>query len=213
MRVLLGLCLVLLLGGCNRVHSDHPLFFADASAEAPRLRDGVWALQNDDKPACRYDARLPVTRWPVCADWMLVRGGEMLGYEKPGKGDVTGSGDWTSLPFVVSAGAPPILQVAMTEDGKVDYQFFGVEQTAGDGGGIRSFTAWPVMCGPPPPSDAMSNGKRRYVTLEPLPGLTVVDESSCTAADAAAVRNAAGPSRAWSTDEGLTARWIRDTYP
>ena len=32
MRVVLGLCLVLLLGGCNRVHSDHPLFFASDAA-------------------------------------------------------------------------------------------------------------------------------------------------------------------------------------
>ncbi len=213
MRVLLGLCLVLLLGGCNRVHSDHPLFFAETSTGAAKLRDGVWALQNDDNADCRYDARKPVTRWPDCADWMLVRGGEILGYDRPGKGDVTGAGEWTSLPFVLADGAPPVLQIAMTEDGKVDYQFFGVEQTAGDSAGVTAFSAWPVMCGPPPPSGAMTDGKRRYVTLEPLPGLTVVDESSCTAADATAVRNAAGPSRAWAGDEGGGARWIRDTYP
>ncbi|MFA7262139.1 MAG: hypothetical protein WC068_03870 [Caulobacter sp.] len=213
MRVLLGLCLVLLLGGCNRVHSDHPLFFADASADAPRLRDGLWVIDNGDSADCRYDARKPVTRWPGCADWMLVRGGEVLGYDPPGKGDVTGVGEWTSLSVVLSAGDPPVLQIGMTGDGKVDYQFFGIEPTAGGGGAITAFASWPVMCGPPPPGGAMEGGKRRFVTLEPLPGLTVIDESSCTAADAAAVRNAAGPSRAWAGKEAGGARWVRDGYP
>ena len=41
MRVLLGLCLVLLLGGCNRVHSDHPLFFASDAAGAPKLNPPI----------------------------------------------------------------------------------------------------------------------------------------------------------------------------
>jgi len=212
MRVLLGLCLVLLLGACNRVHSDRPLFFASDSPDAASLRDGLWVIEDGDEADCRYDARRPVTRWPACADWMLVRGGEILGYDAPDRGDAAGAGEWTSLPIVLSGGDPLILQVGMSEDGKVDYLFFGVERTAGDAGAITAFSSWPVMCGPPPPEGAMTNGKRRYVTLEPLPGLTIADESSCTATDGAAVRNAAGPSRAWAGDEAGGARWIRD-YP
>ena len=204
---------MLLRGGCNRVHSDHPLFLAGETAGGPTLRDGLWVIEDGDSGDCRYDAGKPVTRWPDCADWMLVRGGEILGYDKPGKGDVTGVGQWTSLPFVLAAGAPPILQVGMTEEGKLDYQFFGIEPTARGDAGITAFASWPVMCGPPPPDGAMADGKRRYVTLEPLPGLTVVDESSCSATDAAAVRNAAAPSRSWAGEAAGGARWIRDSYP
>jgi len=144
---------------------------------------------------------------------LLLLGGEVLGYDPPGKDDATGAGAWTSLSVVLSAGDPPILQVGMTEDGKVDYQFFGLEPTERAAGSITAFASWPVLCGPPPPADAMTGGKRRYVSLEPLPGLTVIDESSCTADAAAAVRNAAGPSRAWAGDDAGGARWIRDTYP
>ena len=43
--------LALLLGACNLVHSDHPLFFAEA--DAPRLREGVWVLETGDD-ACRH---------------------------------------------------------------------------------------------------------------------------------------------------------------
>jgi len=78
MRILLSLCLILLLGACNRVHSDQPLFFADMAPEAPRLRDGLWIIENGDEP-CRFDAARPVTRWPDCADWMPGRVGEIPG--------------------------------------------------------------------------------------------------------------------------------------
>lgn len=212
MRILLGLCVVLLLGGCNRVHTDHPLFFASDAPDAPRLRDGVWLIEDGDDD-CRFDERKPATRWPDCADWMLVRGGEFLSYGKPRKGDLTGTGDWTSLPFVLSDGGPPILQIGVIEGETRDYQFYGVEPTARSESGITALTGWPVMCGPPPPAETMIEGKRRYVSLDLLPGLTLTNENDCSAADAIAVRNAAGASREWVGEEGFSARWVRDRYP
>ena len=59
----------------------------------------------------------------------------------------------------------------------------------------------------------MIGGERRYVTLEPLPGLTVTSNSGCTATEASAVRNAAAWSRGQVGDDGGGARWVRDTYP
>ena len=208
MRILLGLCVVLLLGGCNRVHSEQPLFFASDAPDAPRLRDGLWVIETDDD--CRFNAGKPVNRWPDCADWMLVRNGEILGFDPPGKDEPTGGGEWTTIPYVLAAGAPLVLQLATTEDGKLDHQYFGVKPTAGSAASIAAVVSWPVLCGPPPPKAAKGE-KRRFVTLQPLPGLTLTDES-CTTDSAEAVRNAAGPSRGWSDDLGK-ARWVRDAYP
>lgn len=205
MRILLGLCVVLLLGGCNRVHTDHPLFFASDAPDAPRLRDGVWLIEDGDDD-CRFDERKPATRWPDCADWMLVRGGEMLGYDR----EEGGPGEWTSLAFVLAAGDPLVLQIAMTDEGKPDYQYFGIEGEAAVDGRITALVSWPVQCGPPPPK-AAAGEKPRYVTLEPLPGMTLADDS-CTADSAGTVRNAARASRAWEPEPGM-ARWVRDGYP
>lgn len=212
MRVLLGLCLALLLGACNRVHSDRPLFFADAGPDAPRLREGLWVLETGDEP-CRFDTARPVNRWPKCADWMLVRDGALVGYTRPEKGKAPSPGDWATVPYVLAAGAPPVLQVAMTDDGKVDHQFFGVAATSGPVSAITAFAAWPVYCGPPPPKPAKGE-KARFVSLEPLPGMIVGDDN-CAAESAAAVLNAAGPSRSWAEGEHEVggARWVRDTYP
>ncbi len=213
MRVLVGLCLVLLLGACNRVQTDHPLFSPEDTQGAPHLRNGLWVVDDslgvveDDKP-CRFDARKPVTRWPDCADWMLVRDGQLLGYSR----DKDGPGKWETIPFILARGATPVLQLGLTDDdGVATYSYFGLQPTGSSEGGVTAFRSWPVLCGPPPPP-AKTGDKPRFVTLEPLPGMTVV-EDNCTADSTAAVTAAAGASRAWTDDAVGGARWIRDTYP
>jgi len=123
---------------------------------------------------------------------------------------VTGTGEWTSIPYVLAPGAPLILQLAVSEDGKLDYQFFGLERTGGVDLDISGFASWPVQCGPPPPP-APEGEKPRHVTREPLPGMTLKDDG-CTTSSADAVRAAAGPSRGWTADIGK-ARWVRPGYP
>jgi hypothetical protein len=213
MRLLLGLCLMVLLGGCNVVVTDQPLFFPSVEPGAPKLRNGLWVIEDPDKTDCGYDARKPVTRWPDCAEWMLVREGELLAYDAPGKGDRAGVGAWNSMPFVLSAGEPMVLQFDGSDDGGPAFQYFGVVAIGPTQTQLSAIKVWPVLCGPPPPADAMTDGKRRYVTLEPLPGLTVTDNSGCTATEASAVRNAAAWSRDQAAKDSNSARWIRDTYP
>ncbi|MFZ5668968.1 MAG: hypothetical protein ACOY4K_05710 [Pseudomonadota bacterium] len=217
MRVAILLGLTLLLGACNRVHTSEPLFFASDAPDAPRFREGVWLIETpiadegDDGKPCRVDARKPVTRWPKCADWALVRGGEFTGYERDDKG---GEARWESMAYVLAGGSPPVLQLATPEaDGKLDYQYFGVRVTrrAADGR-IEAYDSWPVLCGPPPPEGTKkADGTIQYATLNPLPGLTVVDDN-CTTDQPSAVLNAASASLQWTAPQG-GARWIRDTYP
>lgn len=217
MRIAIVLGLALLLGACNRVHTSQPLFFASDAPDAPRLRDGVWLIETslalaeaEGKP-CRVDTRRPVTRWPDCAEWALVRGGVLMGYEKGEKG---GEPRWESMAYVLAAGDPPVLQLATTEDdGKLDYLYFGLRVTDGaDDGRIEAYQHWPVLCGPPPPEGTKkADGTPRYATLEPLPGLTVVDDN-CTTDQPSAVLAAAAASPQWTAPVG-GARWIRDSYP
>ena len=216
MRVLLGLCLVLVLGGCNRVVTPTPLFSQADAAGAPVLRDGLWLLENkvdiqlfasnDDR--CRVDTRKPVNRWPACASWVLVRGNEMLGY----RGVQEASLAWESMPFVLAAGDPPVLQVGDPGDdsASISYSYFGVGQVErGNDGRATAITVWTVDCGPPP---AQVKGEpTRFLTRDLLPGL-IADGDNCTAESPSAVRGAATASRAWNTEPGRL-RWIRDTYP
>lgn len=211
MRILLGLCVVLLLGGCNRVHSERPLFNAADQAGAPVLRDGLWLIQNnlgdfaDDD--CRVSTRKPANRWPDCADWMIVRGGEILGLDREEKSP----GEWVSIPFVLAGGEPAVFQFASEYDGKPDFNYFGMEPLSSDAEGrVIAFRSWPALCGPPPPPTP-KGAEPRYVTLDPMPGLAIV-ENNCTAETREAVLASARASRAW--DDGRSgARWIRDTYP
>jgi len=207
MRRLLGLCLMLLLGACNRVITDAPLFFAADAQGAPVLREGVWLI--DEEPDCPFDAREPVAAWPDCADWVLIRDGEMLGFDEE-KGEKNGQGEWQSIPFVLAAGDPPVLQLALLKEEIPGYWYFGVEPTRlDDEGRVTAFVSWPVLCGPPPPEPR--GEEPRFVTLEPLPGMTIRDQN-CTTDQPQAVRAAARVSRAWESDTDA-ARWVKARYP
>ena len=201
MKVITALCLALVLGGCNRVHSDHPLFFPSDAPDAPRLKEGLWVIED---AACHVDASQPVNYWPDCGSWMVVRKREIIAYDRKQDGE----GTWTRVPYVLEGGDPFILQAAMTEDGKTDYEFFGVAVQRERP--VTFLVAWPVLCGPPPPEPARGE-KASNVTLAPLPGMTVV-ENNCTTTSADAVRGAVRPSQDWSKDI-TSARWVRDTYP
>ena len=204
MRILLGLCVVLLLGGCNRVITDTPLFTASEAPDAPRLREGLWVMLPDDD--CRVDTRRPAHRWPGCASPMLVRGGELLGYKREdGK-----PGEWERMPFVLASGEPVVMQFEGAGDDGVTYQYFGFEGERADDGRYAAFSMWPVLCGPPPPPTPKGEATR-YVTLQPLPGLTI-REDNCTTTSPGAVVAAAAASLAWSEDFAR-ARWVRATWP
>ena len=55
----------IILGGCNMVMTDKPMFSVADGAGAPAIRGGVW---RDDKPDCVFDEAAPQNKWPKCAD-------------------------------------------------------------------------------------------------------------------------------------------------
>lgn len=217
---LLGLCLLMTLSGCNMLITDAPLFTEADGPAKPALRNGVWLNEGEPKKPCRVDVRKPVTRWPECADWMLVQDGRMLNFER----DKDGVGAWEVRTFIAAAGAPQVLQFkwAINEDapsesgagGKTPslaYSYFALMPTKTDADGKAIATeTWPVMCGPEP-SDVAKNMRNRYLTEELQPGF-VESEQNCTTTSKDAVMAAAAAGRTWN-GEPLRARWIRDSYP
>ena len=101
--------------------------------------------------------------------------------------------------------------VTVTEKGPI-YLFIAVKPTAQDGEArITKAEAWFIQCGPPPPKpkdgSPDTNDPKAYGTKHPLPGM-VMDNGECSPKDKAAVRGAAGPSRAWA-DPVMEMRWVR----
>ena len=182
---------VLLLGGCNMVHTDHPLFTAADAVGAPTFRPGVWAAPD---PHCDFDPNQPVKAWPQCA-----HGDSMLEAEK-------------GVSMMLVPGAPMIIQFASNkpEAGSTapqDYFYVAIDPLRRDAAGrIVAMNSWAVACGPPR-RGAHSNGPRG--TLHPWPGMTMdPDGNNCTAASAAVVRTAAVLSRPRGAPNGVY--WVRD---
>jgi len=193
MRPWPAICAVLLLGGCNMVHTDHPLFKAADAAGAPTFRPGIWA---DPDPGCNFDPNRPVKTWPDCAH------GDAAPKAEPG------------ATLLIVAGKPLIMQYggkpADDQPGSPPvYYYFGLEPLRLDASGrIIAMKAWPVQCGPPRRQGRTHHSP--YGTRHPLPGMTMdADGNNCTTASIDAVRAAATPSEAWADKPG-GAYWVRD---
>lgn len=212
MRWLLGLLLLLSLSACNRVQTTTPLFAHEVGA--PTLKDGVWLIENkqdlmlqlDREEPCPVDVSRKVSRWPECASWFVVEGGQVLTPE----GKSRRHPGWDRHSLVVSAGEPAVLQLGdVDEDGEAQYNYFGLKSVSLDAEGrLVAADTWTVQCGPPPPQG--DGQPTRYLTWELLPGLTA-EGDNCTTTSPDAVRAAATASRAWAGDAGRV-RWVRDRF-
>jgi len=216
MRRLLIIASLLLLGACNMVATKQPLFSnADAAGAAP-LRPGVWR-ETAQKP-CDFDETRPLAEWPDCADGFVVRHGQVGGYNT----DANGKKTWTSSELIVAGGEPRVIQVLLKDLGVKGlgelpfgpmYLYLAARPTRfDDQGRIVAYTAWPILCGPPPPPDAKGpdGNSTRTGTLEPLPGLTMdKDANNCATTSQDVVRAAARASEQWrqTTTED---HWVHD---
>lgn len=188
-HLLLLACLLSLLGACNMVISETPLFSPEDEATF-RPRDGVWVV---DDPDCKFDSSLPESDWPKCAMWIVARpNGEVL----------LQNGEDEGQPgrFVIAKGQPPIVQILWRdeakEDGKTFYVFFGLEagRAQTDGAFVTAFS-WDVMCGVKDPSSS---------EIEPYPGIT----PECRPSSKDSIRSAALASRA-NAEMAMHWRWLR----
>jgi len=211
MRIAALLCTAALLGGCNMITSERPLFSAADAAGQPQLRPGVWI---GEKPDCQIDEAKPRDQWPDCIDSWVVRPNEVVAARDKGK--PPGAGD--RYPIVLAKGDPAVLQIGLTNDAGAigGYVYAGLKPLKRDERGrIIEYKLWPALCGPPPKADPNDQGDG-MVTSHPLDGL-VIDKKNhdCVATDPAPVRVSARLSEAWNDADGGSAddgraRWVRD---
>ncbi len=187
-RWVLLMAAALSLSACNAAVSEKPLFSARDARGAPVLKPGLWAMIQDEP--CNLD-RVRTEPWPQCAKPLVVDARTLT---SPNDGKAP-------LVYVFARGEPRILQVRIEDDADADqpaYVYLGV--AADPGKPVTAATAWLVMCGPPP------EGQPNQLTEHPLPGMSIRDKT-CYAANARAIRDAAGPSRAWG-EKPLRLVWI-----
>ena len=190
---ILTLALAALLGGCAMgVYSEQPLF----EKRGPQPADGLWALLPD---GCAAPASASMTHWPECAVPVWIGGGTATTMVNM---------SLVHLPLIVADGEPHIIQtVAVQQPGMLSPMGEPVEAESvpaseqspprfqywafvPDGPAPwRKAKLWPIGC----PDKEMS-------------GITKVDDQSCVAANAEAVR-AAGR-LAPPADKLRTAVWI-----
>jgi hypothetical protein len=209
--VLIG---ALLLGGCNMVVTKTPVFTRADETGAARLRSGVWS--GPTSTPCDFDEHAPLDSWPSCANGAVMGEGVIGGYqEKDGKRGLF------QTDVVLAAGEPRVLQidagaVALGDGFSLSGYFYAaLRPTKTDNQGrITAFTAWPVLCGPPPADTTMKNNKMVFGTRHPLPGLVMdKDGNNCATHSTNALRMAATASEQWATSDGgqpSASHWVRD---
>ena len=213
-RTIIVIAAALLLGGCNLVVSDTPVFQPGDAAGAPPLKPGLWAAPD---PGCAFEAASPLSKWPDCANGTVIGPNAIVG-TLTATGVTLENGKpppkTVRLPYVLVAGDPRVMQVdmRMPELGKLGvFYFVALHPTAFDTDGrITAAQAWPVQCGPPPPANETPTEKdptKGFVTEHPLAGMKL-ENGDCHPAGRAVVLTAASASRAWIDRIG-EMHWVR----
>ncbi|HWE46966.1 MAG TPA: hypothetical protein VG407_13155 [Caulobacteraceae bacterium] len=198
------------LSGCNLVISAKPVFDAADASGAPGFRPGVWASPDQ---GCSFDEAKPAGEWPSCASGAVIMDDKAwaVGHKEKASAFILAAGDPRVMQAIADLSDMNGSNVTVTEKGPI-YLFIAVNPLAKDGDGrITKAEAWFIQCGPPPPKPKdgtpASNDPKAYGTTQPLPGMTM-DNGECSPKDKAAVRAAAGPSRAWA-DQLMQMHWVR----
>ena len=173
----LGVALAVLpLGACNTIVSSKPWF--QPAAGGPQLLPGVWRA--DSEAPCDLDEKQPVQTWPTCAFGVVVTASTLTLYEHDDKGQVKPQ----TVPYVLGAGEPVILQLDDTTANPPQYEYAWLTPLRRDAKGrIVELRGGGIGCG-----GRSSVGPDNQVAN--YPGVTT-QNGACMAGTLAALRAAA----------------------
>ena len=207
MRHIAIMVLATLLGACTSgVYSDKPLF----EMSGPQPANGLWALLPD---GCATPTSASMTKWPECAVPIWL---------SDGAATTMVNMSLVHLPLVMADGRPRIIQTLAVQSPQHQAAAVATEAIAGAMTETRpgeeaasapassdesqpGYQYWAFAPDGPPP---FRKGRLWNIACPEteIPGITKVDEQSCTAATADAVRAA---SLLPAQDDKLrTAVWI-----
>lgn len=190
-RVLLAFALLMLLGSCNLVTSQRPLFGLKDAAPAYLAEPGIWVV---DDAACIFDLTRPVRTWPNCAQHLSVpsRGRLVFGPNKDGSR------------LLVAASEPLIIQLDQKDPSGGALYLAARVMERSERGRATALQYWLVQCGPAPP---LSERQGSYVSATPWPGLKM-HENGCVVHDVPTLLAVAAASEAWG-EKPTFFRWVR----
>jgi len=183
-----------LLGGCNAVIADHPLFVEADRSTTLVLEDGLWYRVDSE---CEVDLSKPRASWPNCADWMIFKDSKAIK-----SSDVKADEETEDLMLV--DGNPPLIQARVRTNGSATvYGFLALEPIKRSASGkLILVDVWAVPCG------TQEAGAGPSAKITPYPGIS----EECRTDSSEAVRAAAPKGR--KSDEDLVRwQWVRAEAP
>lgn len=201
------------------------------------MRDGLWVVSDD--AACKFDERLPITKWPFCANFVVIRGDKFLSPSfvetDDGKRKVRGEYSWESTKHLIADGDPLIDQSqdcniivdepaeAVASVQPVDAEppveappvantfcYIAARPLAfDDGHKVVALKVWPVLC----ESNDSTHSRNRRSTNSPLVQGLTREGRDCIAQDREVLRRVALENELGAKGRNYhwpTMHWVRD---
>ena len=182
MKVIISTLLCGLLGACNIATSHSPMFSAPPS-KTLTLKNGLWVQQD---PECAFEANLPLSSWPTCAEGAVVEGARIRDRDRK-PDDVSA--------YVLIDHSPAILQIyqRVGREAKEDYFYLAADVGRDGAGEVTSIIVWPIRCG---------IQERGRTVIRPFKGFS----EACEPASATVLLREAGRQR---PEDKMTWKWVR----
>jgi hypothetical protein len=193
------------------VASPTPVFTADESAAAPKLKPGFWTN------AICVDPRLMAES--ACRDGYIVSEStlNLTGIPPEAAGAAAAGADdfRPPYPYRIGVGDPLLMQLQLTEvaadERRTVYVLVALDpKSHDDQGRIDAAEVWFAKCGPPAEPRPDDNGPRP--TEHPFPGVTMTDYG-CTPPDRVGLAAVARASRSLPNAFRAVYRWMGERAP
>jgi hypothetical protein len=198
----LALGAAMMLAGCESRLETTKSLLGPGDGSGPQLRTGLWRIEDS---GCSLRETNPVSDWPNCGQWLLVRTSDLATMTKEADGPV-----WTRKAYVLAGQDAQAMQVSEDASGQ-NFSLFGVRALsfAPDGRAVR-IRRWVISCGVKRPTGRKDDDGRPEMATAPWPGATMDGEWRCHPDDAAGLLTAVAASETGEESPDAVWHWVRD---